>query len=191
MPPRSPQEMMAAVAANLQQRTGRSLPEWVELVNASGIDALDQKAVRNWLKTQHGVPQNSQWEIAETAACAAGWVRPSVEGYIDSQYTGPKAHLRPLFDRLREIIEALGDDVRAEGRSTYTPFVRRRQFAAVAAASRVRLEVGLRYTNPPASPRLSPAKAPGQATHKLSVSSLEEIDEEVAALLRESYEQNG
>lgn len=63
--------------------------------------------------------------------------------------------------------------------------------AAVAAACRARLEVGLRYTNPPVSPRLSPAKAPGQATHKLSVSSLEEIDEEVTALLRESYEQNG
>jgi hypothetical protein len=29
---------------------------------------LDQKAVRGWLRAEHGVPQNSQWAIADAAA---------------------------------------------------------------------------------------------------------------------------
>jgi hypothetical protein len=183
--------MMAAVAASMKERTGRSVEEWVALVEAGPADPLDQKAVRRWLKAEHGVPQNSRWAIANAAARDAGWIPPDAEEQIDRQYAGAKAGLRPIFDRLREILEDLGDDVAVEGRSTYTPFVRRRQLAAVAAATRTRVDVGLRYTEPPASERLVPAKAPGQATHKLSLTSVDEIDGEVERLLRAAYEQNG
>src|SRR5215469_17420149 len=71
---KSPDDMMSAVTGSLAARTGRSLDEWLELVQASGIDPLDQNAVRRWLKAEHGVPQNSQWAIADAAARAAGWV---------------------------------------------------------------------------------------------------------------------
>jgi hypothetical protein len=175
----------------MQERTGRTLLEWVALVGSSGMDPMDQKTVRGWLKIEYGVPQNSQWAIADAAARAAGWKRPSVEAYVDQQYVGPKMSLRPLFDRIRTIIEGFGDDVTIEGRATYTPFVRHRQFAAVAAATRVRVDVGLRYTKAPTSMLLSPAKAPGQATHRLSLTSIDAITSEVERLLRTAYEQNG
>ncbi len=191
MSPMNPNDMMAAVATSLKERTGRTLEEWVALVQASGIDPLDQNAVRRWLKTEHGVPQNSQWAIADDAARAAGWVPPTLEQYIDEQYAGAKAALRPIFDRLRQVLESFGDDVKMEGRATYIPFVRRRQFAAVAAATRNRVDVGLRYTDPPASGLLTPANAPGQATHRLSITSSTEIDDEVVRLLRTAYDQNG
>jgi hypothetical protein len=191
MTPKSPDEMMAAVVHSMAERTGRSLEEWVELVQGSGIDPLDQNAVRRWLRTEHGVLQNTQWAIADAVARAAGWVPPDVEAYIDRQYAGSRAALRPIFDRLRELIDGFGDDVGVEGRTTYTPFVRRRQFAAIAAATRTRIDVGLRYTDPPASDRLRAASAPGQATHRLSLGSLSEITPEVVRLLRSAYDQNG
>src|SRR5690606_23948328 len=169
----------------------RRLEASVAAVQASGSVPLDQNAVRRWLKTEHGVRQTSQWAIADAAARAAGWVPPTVEESIDQQYSGPKAGLRPIFDRLREIIESFGDDVAVEGRGTYTPFVRRRQFAAIAAATRSRVDVGLRYADPPASELLTPATAPGQATHKLSLTSVDEITGEVERLLRAAYDQNG
>ncbi len=187
----NPNDMMAAVATSLKERTGRTLEEWVALVQASGIDPLDQNAVRRWLRAEHGVPQNSQWAIADAAARAAGWVPPTLEQSIDEQYAGAKAALRPIFDRLRQVLESFGDDVKMEGRATYIPFVRRRQFAAVAAATRNRVDVGLRYTDPPASGLLTPANAPGQATHRLSITSSTEIDDEVVRLLRTAYDQNG
>lgn len=186
----SPEEMMAAVTRSMRERTGRSVDEWVELVRASGIDPLDQNAVRRWLKSEHGIPQNSGWAIADAGARAAGWQPPTVEEYVAQQYAGKKAGLRPVFDHLRGILESFGDDVTIEGRGTYTPFIRHRQFAAIAAATAQRLDVGLRYTDPPASDLLTAANAPGQATHRLSLSSANDITPEVEALLRASYEQN-
>src|SRR2546429_1461116 len=138
--------MMSAVGGSLAERTGRTLDEWVALVQASGIDPLDQNAVRRWLRSAHGVPQNSRWAITDAAARAAGWVRPSTAEYIDSQYTGAKAALRPIYDKLAAAIDDLGD-VTVEGRGSYTPFVRGRQFAAVAAATRDRVDLGLPFTD--------------------------------------------
>jgi len=183
--------MMSAVIGSLAARTGHSLDEWLVLVQASGIDPLDQNAVRRWLKSEHGVPQNSQWAIADAAARAAGWVRPSVEEYIDSQYRGAKAALRPIYDALAAAILRLGDDVSVEGRGGYTPFVRARQFAAVAAAARDRVDLGLRFTDPPAYGRLQPSSGPGQATHKIALSSVADVDDEVLHLVRLAYDQNG
>lgn len=186
----SPTDMMSSVTDSMKERTGKTLEEWVAAVQATKIDPLNQKAVRNWLKAQ-GVLQNSQWAIADAAARAAGWERPSVEGYIDSQYQGEKAALRPIFDALREIVEGLGEDVTAEGRGGYTPFVRKRQFAAVQASTKTRVDLGLRFRQAPDSALLSTASLPGQSTHKLGLSSVDDITGEVIDMIRLAYEQNG
>jgi hypothetical protein len=47
----------------------------------------------------------------------------------------------------------------------------------------------LRFTDPPATGRLLPAKGPGQATHKISLRSVQDVDDEVRHLLRVAYEQ--
>ena len=83
--------------------------------------------------------------------------------YVDRQYTGAKAALRPIYDALAAAATGFGDDVTVEGRGTYTPLVRGRQFVAVAAATRDRVDLGLRFTNPPVSARLQPATGPGHA----------------------------
>jgi hypothetical protein len=101
--------MLHAVSESLAARTGRSLDEWVALVGTSGIDPFDQNGVRRWLKSEHGVPQNSQWAIADAAARAAGWVPPSTDDYINGQYSSAKAGLRPIFDALSAAIADLGD----------------------------------------------------------------------------------
>jgi Domain of unknown function (DUF5655)/Domain of unknown function (DUF4287) len=186
----TPDDMLSAVSESLAKRTGRPLEEWVALVQASGTDPLDQNAVRRWLRAEHGMPQNSQWAIADAAARAAGWVRPTVEEYIDGQYRGPKAGLRPIYDALATVLLGLGDDVRVEGRGGYAPFFRGRQFAAVAAAARDRVDLGLRFTAPPASARLEVSAGPGQSTHKVRLRSADDVDGEVRRLLRAAYEQN-
>jgi predicted transport protein len=183
--------MFDALAASMASRTGRTLEEWVDLVGGSGVDPLDQNAVRRWLKEAHGLPQNSQWAVADAAARRAGWTRPTVEQYVDEQYRGAKAALRPVFEAVRAAVLELGDDVTVEGRSTYVPFVRRRQFAAVAAATARRVDVGLRLPDPPASGRLVPASAPGSATHKVALTAVAEVDDELRGLLRAAYDQNG
>jgi hypothetical protein len=73
----TPDDMLTAVSDSLATRTGRSLEQWLALVWSCGVDPLDQSAVRNWLRREHSVPQNSQWAIADAAAREAGWVRPT------------------------------------------------------------------------------------------------------------------
>ncbi len=77
-----------------------------------------------------------------------------------------------------------------EGRGSYTPFVRGRQFAAVAAATRDRVDLGLRFTDPPADGRLRRSTGPGQSTHKIALRSVDDVDDQVRHLLRLAYEQN-
>jgi len=186
----SPADMMTLFTDSVKERTGKTLEEWVAAIQTTGIDPLDQKAVRNWLKEQ-GVLQNTQWAIADAAARAAGWERPSVEAYIDSQYQGEKAPLRPIFDALREILEGLGEDVSVEGRGGYTPFVRKRQFAAVKASTKTRVDLGLRFRQAPVSDLLSTSSLPGQSTHKLGLTSVEQITDEFIELILLAYEHNG
>jgi len=189
-----PADMMAAVSASMQKRTGRTLDEWVELVRHAGLDPLQQKDVRRWLKDVHGVPQNTQWAIADAAARRAGWVEPSVDAYTDTMYDGAKASLRPLHDGVVALAVGLGDDCAAEGRSTYTPVVRRTQFAAVAPGPHGTLRVGFRFrTTVPADDRLSQAKGFAQATHwlHLDADSDENDVRSLEPLLRAAYDQNG
>ncbi|MHA6797123.1 DUF5655 domain-containing protein [Pseudonocardia bannensis] len=82
--------------------------------------------------------------------------------------------------------------MRIEGRSTYIPFVRGRQFAAVAAvaATTARVDLGLRFVDPPRQPRWVAGRAPGQSTHRVVLTSFADEDDDVAALLRAAYDQN-
>lgn len=71
------------------------------------------------------------------------------------------------------------------------PFGRARQLAAVAAASRNRVDLGLRFTVVPTGERLTAASAPGQSTQKVALGSVDEVDDEVAGWPAEAYAQNG
>lgn len=186
--------MMAGVAASMKERTGRTLEEWVGLVHSEGPDPLDQKAVRAWLKAVHGVAQNSQWAIADAVATSAGWERPTVAGYTDALYAGPRTGLRHLHDTVVELALSMGDDTEVQGRSTYIPVVRKTQFVAVAPGPRGTLRVGLRYRGEaPTDERLSPAKGFAQATHwlHLAADSTRADVESLTTLVAAAYGDNG
>lgn len=189
-----PKDMMAAVSRSMRERTGKTVEEWVAAVEASGLDPLDQKAVRAWLKSEHGMAQNSQWTVADAAARKAGWTPPSVEESADALYSGAKAPLRPLHDRVLELATGMGDDAEAQQRGTYIPVVRKSQFLAVAPGPRGTLRIGLRFRDaPPADPRLEPAKGFAQATHWVHLdggAGLAEVDE-LEPLIAAAYAQNG
>ena len=194
MAPMEPADMMAAVSSSLAERTGRPLEEWVRLVRESGLDPLQQNEVRRWLKDVHGVPQNSQWAIADAAARDAGWVEPTVEEYADALYAGSKAGLRPLHDAVVALALAQGDDTSVQGRGGYAPVVRRTQFVAVAPGPRGTLRIGFRFRDAvPEDERLSPAKGFAQATHWLHLEA-DADDNDVRSLeplLEVAYAQNG
>ena len=194
MAPMDPGDMMAAVASSMRERTGRTLEQWVALVRDAGLDPLQQNEVRRWLRDVHGVPQSSQWAIADAAAREAGWVEPTVEEYADALYAGPRAALRPLADAVVALALAQGEDTSVQGRGGYAPVVRRTQFVAVAPGPRGTLRVGFRFRGTvPDDERLEPARGFAQATHWVHLQP-DADDNDVRSLeplLEEAYAQNG
>lgn len=110
---------------------------------------------------------------------------------IEAQYQG-KEHLRPLYDRLIEMGLALGHDVTLNVRQSYVAITRGKQFAAIAPTTKTRLDLGLRLKglDSPLSGRVTEAKnvGGGSITHKISLTTLDEIDAEVKTLLWTAYQ---
>src|SRR6266550_4944036 len=83
--------------AELKQKTGRSLDEWLQLIKKSG--PKDEKARREWLKTEHGLGTNSAGWLAEQAEGKGSDVDnpdtylKAAEGYVEQMFSGSKAGL--------------------------------------------------------------------------------------------------
>ena len=185
---------MATDTGPMQERTGRTLDEWVDLVRHAGLDPLQPADVRRWLRDVQGIPQDLQGTVADAAARRAGWVEQTLEDYADALYAGPKAALRPLHDGVVALAAGLGDDCEVNVRSTATHVVRRAQFASVAPGPHGTLRVGFRFcTKVPADKRLSEAHAFGQSTHwlHLGADSDENDVRSLEPLLRAAYDQSG
>lgn len=115
--------------------------------------------------------------------------QPSAEEWLADQYSGKKAALRPLYERLVQIITGLGDDVELNIRKNYVAFNRGRQFALVKASTASRVDVGLKLSAPPVSPRLEEAGSfgSGSITHKVAIQSPDDVDEELVGWLTAAY----
>lgn len=108
---------------------------------------------------------------------------------IDAQYSGGKATLRPIYERIHAIVTGFGDDVESGARQTYVAFSRGRQFALVQPSGK-RIDVGLKLNDVEVGGRLQAANnvGSGSMTHKVTLSSLDEVDDELIGWLRQAYD---
>lgn len=115
--------------------------------------------------------------------------QPGAEEWLADQYKGKKATLRPIYERLAEIISGLGDDVDLNIRKNYVAFHRAKQFALVKASTASRVDVGIKLPDAPASPRLEEATTfgSGSITHKVALASVENVDAELQNWLAAAY----
>src|SRR5882762_7527478 len=63
-------EMIQKWVAELKEKTGRTLEEWIALVRAEG--PKDEKSRREWLKTRHKFGTNSAWGLRNARTGRAG-----------------------------------------------------------------------------------------------------------------------
>jgi hypothetical protein len=180
--------MGRAIVANLPAKTGRTLDQWVELVLTRG--EAERKERVAWLKTEHGLGHVTAEVIAGSVAECEGSAPPPIDDLIAFQYGGPKAALRPLYERLAAEALALGDDVALEPRKTMVSLIRGRQFALIQPTNRTRIDLGVRLDGVAARGRLieAPEFGSGNMTHRIPVSCAAEIDGELRSWLRAAYE---
>ena len=183
--------------AELKEKTGRSLDEWVAFINQEG--PKDDKSRREWLKTKHKLGTNSAWSLAERAAGKRGefdspeaYLQAAVR-YVEGQYAGAKAALRPIYDELLKLGKSLGPDVKACPCQTIVPLYRNHVFAQIKPATNTRIDLGLALTHHKGKLPKRLIDTGGMAkkdriTHRIPISSSKEIDAEVKKWLVTAYE---
>jgi predicted transport protein len=186
---KSPEEQAASMIANLPEKTGRSLEAWKAAVADSGMEKHGQ--IVKWLKSEHGVTHGYANLIAQA------FLNPSIgssngvddgAALVEAQYAG-KESLRPIYDRLRDKLAAFGDDVEFAPKKSYVSVRRSKQFAIIQPSTKTRVDVGIQNRGKPAGGRLEEAgKWNSMVTHRVRLSSLEDVDAALVGWLREAYE---
>ena len=190
--------MMRKWADELPAKTGRTLDQWAEVVRQTGLEERRDRIA--WLKSTHKLGTNTAWHIADYAADAATWdgdpanyLRQAAE-YAEAMFAGPKAALRPIFDRLVKEARKLGKDVKVCPCKTIVPFYRARVFAEVKPATRTRVELSFALGDAPFTGKLRPnprAKGNDRLKHQIALATAADIDAEVLGWLTAAYEADG
>ena len=179
--------------AGLPARTGKTLEEWVRLVQQSGPPT--DKERREWLKTRHNLGTNYAAFVVERAAgrnSAEEYEDP--EALVEAMFAGPKAGLRPVYEKLLRLGLSLGKDVKACPCKTIVPLYRKHVFAQLKPSTKTRLDFGLALKDAPATERLldTGGRAKGdRITHRVAVASAADIDDELKQWLRTAYKMDG
>jgi len=186
--PTTPGEMVTAILAKLPAKTGRTLEEWMALVEASGL--AEKKARVEWLKAEHGLGTVTAQVIVGKMDGSAN-VYDDAEGLVNGQYSGPKAGLRPLYETLVAMGRALGEDVTLKPCRTYVTLARRSQFAVIQPTTRTRIDLGLSLRGVECD--LTPVKKLGGGeaiTHRIPIAEAADITPAVGEWLRKAYALN-
>jgi Domain of unknown function (DUF5655)/Domain of unknown function (DUF4287) len=180
---------------SLPDKTGRSLDEWIRLVDEEGPPS--DKERRDWLKVHHGLGTNTAWWIADHVAGKNLEDRDpeaylkAAAGYVDAMFAGKKAGLRPIYDALLKIGMGLGSDVKVCPCKTIVPLYRRHVFAQIKPSSGTRVDLGLALKDTDVPERLIDTDGlakKDRITHRIVITSLAEIDSEVKHWLRFAYD---
>jgi hypothetical protein len=138
------------------------------------------------------------WSLAEHAAGAGGppgdeeRYLETAEEYVDAMYAG-RPHLRPVHDALERLGLELGGDVKICPAKTIVPFYRRHVFAQIKPATRTRIDMGFALGDTPATGRLIDTGGfakKDRITHRIPVSTREDLDDEVRHWLRTAYQRD-
>lgn len=185
---KNPEQMRASMIENLPENTGRTLPEWLDLVGKQGLSRHGE--IVQWLKEEHGLSHGYANLITHESRNEGGGDTP--EHLVENQYAGPKHALRPIYDTLVGIAERLGDDVEVSPKKTYVSLCRGRQFAIIQATNTSRVDLGLKLPDTEATDRLEPAGSfNAMVTHRVALEDPIEIDSEVKGWLEKAYELAG
>jgi len=170
---------------NLQKNTGKSMEEWISIIEAQPFTRTSEKV--DFLKSEYGLGYGYAGLVIYHAKLAKTGAPDSPETLLEKQYKG-KEHLMPIYNKLVEIIKSFGEDADLSPRNSYVSASRNTQFAMLVPASKTRFDLALKLKGQEPSGRLEALPKPGMCTHRITISSIEEIDQEVADWLLRAYQ---
>jgi len=181
----------------LKQKTGRSLEEWLAHIRKSG--PKDEKERRAWLKEEHGLGTNTAWWLAERAegkGAESGdpaLYLEAAERDVEKMFSGGKAKLRPLYDALLKLGLKTGKEAKACPCQTIVPLYRNHVFAQIKPTTQTRIDMGFALGDIKPTGRLIDTGGfakKDRITHRIPITSLDDIDDEVKHWLKVAYDRD-
>jgi hypothetical protein len=187
----SVEDGIAAQIRNIETRYGRPLSEWFGLIAASGL--TKHAEVVAMLKADYGLAHGAAHRVSLLSRQPAAPAPVSIGEVTDALYTGKKAGLRPLHDQLMAVIDTLGADVTLVPKKGYVSLRRpKKQFAMIQPSGAGRIDLGLILPGVPAGGRLEPAGGFNALfTHRVRVTSADDLDDTLAGWLAGAYANAG
>ena len=130
---------------NIQQKTGKTLAELVQIAKNSGLTKHSE--IRDLFRNNFGLGYGDANMLAHYARQAdeqggSQAQASTTADALDQIYTGAKADLRPIYDRLMGHIHQFGEFEIATKKG-YVSLRRKKQFAMLGPATNTRFEVGI------------------------------------------------
>ncbi len=183
---KTPEEMEAAMIANLPEKTGKSLDQWLKITKASKLSKHGE--IVKMLKGDHGVGHGFANLIAHRTL-QAGQPAASETDLVEAQYAGDKAALRPIYESLVAAIGKFGKDVELSPKKTYVSLRRSKQFGLIQPSTKTRLDVGLNLKGVEPSGRLEASGSfNAMCTHRVRVEDASGVNKELIGWLKDAYE---
>ena len=181
----------------LKQKTGRTLDEWLRLVKKEGPPT--EKERREWLKTKYGLGTNSAWWMAERSVGKGEelgdpdkYLR-AAEKNVEEMFAGKKEPLRPIYRALLKLGLGVGKEAKACPCQTIVPLYRNHVFAQIKPTTLTRIDLGFALGNMKTPKRLIDTGGyakKDRITHRIEITSLKDIDDEVKRWLRVAYDRD-
>jgi len=186
----SPEKMLKSMLENLPEKTGKSLGEWKQLLSKEGLSG--HKEIMTFLKGTHGVTHGFANLISQKAREEGEGGPPSEGDLVQAQYSGPKEDLRPIYDALAQAVQGFGPDVELAPKKTYVSLRRKKQFALIQPSTKTRVDVGINLKGEDPGDRLEASGSfNAMVSHRVRLSALEEVDDQLLGWLKEAYEGAG
>ena len=179
-----PDEMAATMIANLPEKTGKPLDEWLAIVARSGLGKHGK--IVALLKSEYGMGHGFANLVASKALASE---EPEEADLVAAQYAGGKAGLKPIHDAIMDYATGLGGDVEVAPKKTSVSLRRKKQFALVTPATRTRVDLGLALKGVEPAGRLEPGDA--MCSHRVRLAAAGDFDDEVKRWMAEAYSRAG
>lgn len=184
---------LATQVANIEKKTGKSMAQLTKLVTASKLAKHGELVamLKETLGIGHG-DANTVVHLAKQSAgpAAAAAKGSSTDEVLDGLYTGPKAALRPIHNKVLAALKTFGAFEEAP-KKTYVSYRRKKQFVMVGPATNTRVEVGLNIKGLPAHARLLDQGAGKMCNYVVRVTDPKEVDAELLGWIRLAYDAAG
>ncbi|MEO8302887.1 MAG: DUF5655 domain-containing protein [Betaproteobacteria bacterium] len=188
-----PIKALATQLANIETRTGKSLAQLVKLARASGLEKHGE--LRDRLKQDLGIGYGDANTLAHHVLDSGGPgsaspAAPSIDESVASYYSGPKAALRPIHEKLMAAIGKFGT-FKIAPKKSYVSLRRKKQFAMIGPATNTAVEVGLNTTALSAGGRLVAFPPGGMCNFKVRLAGPAEVDAELLGWIRKAFDGAG